>query len=62
MLDRISAAVILLTGLNDQLNSTLKPHCLAECRSRVANFDDEKDDKGADYHTVVSTIENPWLV
>ena len=22
-------------------------------------FDDEKDDKGADYHTVVSTIENP---
>ena len=25
-------------------------------------FDDEKDDEGADYHTVVSTIENPWLV
>ena len=28
----------------------------------LRNFDDEKDDEGADYHTVVSTIENPWLV
>jgi hypothetical protein len=25
----------------------------------LRNFDDEKDDKGADYHTAVSTIENP---
>jgi hypothetical protein len=23
------------------------------------NFDDGKDDKGGDYHTVVSAIENP---
>jgi hypothetical protein len=27
-------------------------------RRFIPNFYDEKDDKGADYHTVVSTIEN----
>jgi hypothetical protein len=27
--------------------------------NQPSGFDDEKDDKGADYHTIVSTIENP---